>query len=123
MQEDKKKKVYIAIIVVCMLSTGGIFMYMNSGTTGPTNEHFTEIPASAVPESTTTSSASAAAARNRTGAIDPSQAEYPIPAVFPADTKINPQILNSSKVQSLTNYDHITVTGEETGKDDPFSGY
>lgn len=104
----KKNKIYIAIIVGCVVITIGIMMWGSSGSSGsPT----------VTPVVNTTTSTSSTSNPSTSLHADPilGNTDYPPPAVFPADTNFDTSVLNSGEFTRLKDYVPVTVTPEELG--------
>jgi hypothetical protein len=112
MNEQKKKKIYIAIIVVCMLITGYVLYSMNSSPSAAPVDQTAITPIKTTPR----------AASPVLGG-DPSVVEFSAPPVFPADNKFFTQVFDSDEYTSLTDFDRLNVSPEEVNRDDPFADY
>lgn len=103
---DKKKKIYIAVIVGCFLLSGGI-LYYSFGSGGSAE------PVATVPESAAVGQAGQA----------PSLSGYRAPSVFPVETKFDTSVFESSKYKTLRDGKALTVENTEVGRDNPFAKY
>ncbi len=110
-----RKKIYIAIIVVCFGATG-VILYFNfrSAPASP--------PAPAVLNQVSTGTDTTTAPRPAISSI-PGSMVYPAPTVFPNDSKFDWSLLQNSKFQSLTLDPVITLDPSEVGRDDPFKPF
>lgn len=113
MEEKKKRSVYITIIILCILGTVGILFFFNSS---PEPEPLGDLSGPVNVPVTNTASTSAAG-------IDLSTADFPVPQVFPANDKFSTSVLNSSMVQSLNDYQPVTVNETELNREDPFARF
>ncbi|HYE22797.1 MAG TPA: hypothetical protein VD998_04390, partial [Verrucomicrobiae bacterium] len=104
MSEDKKKKVYIGIIIACVVGTIGVVFFMQSGGSVPV------LPPDDLPLVTDETAAPRTPTVTSTIGMDPMLVNYTAPAVFPADNKFNTTVLSSSAYQSLNDYQPLTVS-------------
>lgn len=120
-----KKKIQIAIIVVCMLVTGGVLYWGFFSSSTP------EIaaPDGIAPINTDVDSvvdvAPVSAGAGSVGDIPTSEAEiqYSAPPIFPASATLDLSIFESAKFRALQDYTPLSVTPEEIGKENPFQDY
>ena len=107
-----RKKIYIGIILVCFLATGGILYFNFFG--GST----TSTPPTIVNNTPTTSTTASAPVASRDGTII-----YSAPAVFPSDTKFDWTLLDAPKYKALIASPNVTLDPAEIGRPDPFKPY
>jgi flagellar basal body-associated protein FliL len=101
---DKKKKIYIAIISVCVVVTG-VMLYMSfGGSSSP------EVPAVLQQQPVV---------NNQPNSVK----NGGVPSVFPSDTKFDTSIFESSRFKSLKPGKDITVSESELGRENPFAKY
>jgi len=111
--DPKRKKIYIAIIVVCLLATVGIWVLKFP--LAPQAPSDSGKPATELPEE----QGSVAAPSAPTGTES-----YTAPSVFPSNHKLDTTVLNSSVFQSLQPYQPATIAPTvDLGRDDPFKIY
>ncbi len=105
--DPKRKRIYLGVIIVCMIGIVVVILWGNS---------LLSFSGSA-PTTTTTTSVTTApnvtVKQNTDGTYNP-------PAVFPANSKIDTSVLDSSQFKSLNAYQPVTVSSGELGRDDPF---
>jgi hypothetical protein len=115
-----KKKIYIIVIVVCVLITAGV-LYWSS------QDPSAGLPDNIAPINTDIDRVDPASSGRSSGANmlpAPEMTEdYTAPRVFPVDTQINLGVFDSSKYTSLTDYVPLTVQPEEVGRENPFISY
>ncbi len=112
MGDKNKKYIYIAVIVLSIGITAYFLFFYDSGAGGD----------SAIVDQLNTplnSTAPKAAAP----ALDISRVEFGVPAVFPVQNKFPSNVLDSSTLKALNQYERITVSEEELKRDDPFAGF
>lgn len=115
-----RNKIYIITIVVCVLATVGVLYWSSQDSSsglpdnlGPTNTNLDALERQNRP-------GTAAA-----GSIPQpdKKTEYPAPRVFPNNSEIDLNVFNSSKYQALNDYEPLTVSPEEIGRDNPYQSY
>ncbi len=103
--DPKKKKIYIVIIVVCVVFSAGLLFWSQTDFTS-LQEHPTPINVN--------TSASGPSGDYLSG--------FSAPSVFPATDKFNTQVLDSTNFKDLSPYTPLNVTGQ-LGRPDPFKNY
>jgi hypothetical protein len=115
-----KNKIYIAIIVVCVLVTGGVFYWSGQ-------DQSAGLPDNIAPISTDIDTFDAAAEPTATAGAGLPDAklptEYAAPRVFPQDTKLNMDVFSSAKFSGLIDYTPMTVQPEEMNRPNPYLPY
>ncbi len=111
---DKKKKIYIGIIIVCVLVTG--YVLMGSGLGGPD-----PIPIEDLSTPINVTNPNGTAGNSSDGPENPSLVEYTIPVVFPQDINFATRVLDSDEFKSLSDYDELTVSEAERQRENPFA--
>ena len=104
--DQKKKKIYYIVIAASIALSAGIIFY--SSNSAPEIEPLP--PVTARQETA-----------NRTA--DPSKKVYPVPAVFPIDTKFDDSIFESSSFKVLTPGTSNVITPQDLGRENPFTAY
>jgi hypothetical protein len=116
---NKRRNIYLAVIIACFLGTGGVLYYgFGGGSSGTSTDVLSAVPGGSAtglgtlgtPPSAGTG-ASAAVGR----------ASYPIPTVFPNDTKFDWTFLQSDKFKSLTGLPGLVLDQTQIGHNNPFS--
>lgn len=114
-----KKKIYIVIIVVCVLITAGV-LYWSS------QDPSAGLPDNIAPINTNIDRVDPASAGGSASGLLPAPEltqPYQAPRVFPEDTQINLGVFDSSKFSALTDYNPLQVQPEEVGRENPFLAY
>jgi hypothetical protein len=114
---NKHQKIYIAIIVVCFLATGGVLYFGFFS-----NPSTPQAPATTTSDATSTTNQTATSQVDNTataGTLAGGSTVYNPPAVFPNDTKFDFTVLNSSKFKNLVPIPDLTLG--QAGRDNPFS--
>ena len=121
---DNKKKIYIAIIVVCFLITGGVLYFGSSGGGSPAPDNIQPINQS-IDNTGGGAGAATGTARGGTSNLPTTETKikYSAPRVFPSDTALDLTVYSSSQYQNLQDYTPLTVTPEEMGRPNPFDDY
>jgi hypothetical protein len=115
-----KKKIYIIVIVLCLVVTAGVLYYgfFSQPSVDPVIVDPTQVT---LPGTNTPSGGSAASSTEiptPNGGV-----AYPAPSVFPQNSKIDESVFSSAKFRSLQDYVPLTVSPEEMGRDNPFAPY
>ncbi|MGE5297569.1 MAG: hypothetical protein ACM3KM_00190 [Acidobacteriaceae bacterium] len=114
---DKKKYIYIAIIVVCVGVMIWAFTTMNSSTPNPAAE-------SPLANNALTADSAASASTSPAQKKDYTLKEYSAPKVFPESKKYNSDVLGQQQLKDLIDYQPITsVPPEELNKENLFAPY
>lgn len=121
LNEEKKKIVYIGLIIFCLVTTGAI-VFMNMGGGGgsevelqPAVSDPTKSPATTAPATTVPTSSIAAQIKMM------SDANYPPASVFPAQKQFDVSLFKSQKFLSLTSQELPMPQPEEFGvTENPF---
>jgi hypothetical protein len=127
--DDKKKKIYIAVIIVCLLITGGILWYGFGGTGGtveaPIANNAANTPLVGNSSGVPSGGASAAESSGNIKYLPQPNVPtaYPVPAVFPVTSSLDLSVFSSGRYQELVDYSPLTVTPEEIGRENPFINY
>jgi hypothetical protein len=106
--DPKRKRIYIIMIVVCVLASIGVFWWGKKDT----------LPQSPQPTFMTNPATTAEAG----GGGGPTGL-HTAPAVFPASTILDTKVLDSTVFKILQSYPPSAVTPAELGRDDPFKNY
>jgi len=109
--DPKRKKIYIIIIVVCVLLAAGVLLWGQGGSIPSI-----QLTPTSHPSTPTTPSASTTSAP----VINP-DATYPAPPVFPADQSLDLSVLKS--INSLQDFQTIQLLAGELGRDNPLKKY
>jgi len=111
---DKRKKIYIAIIVFCFSVSAGLLLYSlgvigggGSSAVPPDDNQITNIDEITAPRVS----------------ADGSPDGYSPPAVFPGNTQFDTTIFDSSEYKTLRPSQPITVNPNELGRENPFDNY
>jgi hypothetical protein len=108
----KRKRIYIIIIIVCVLLSAGVLIWGGIQSSGPTSI------------TTPTLVSSDQSASPPLGNVDNQGVSvYSAPAIFPQNTRLDSTTLNLSKFQSLQTYTKASVDPSELNRDDPFAAY
>lgn len=110
-----RKKIYIALIVICFAATGFILYTNFFGGTEPTPP----VPA-VVNNNATGSEETATTIPAGNGSIN---VIYTAPTVFPADNKFNFAVLDSSKFKTLVPNPDLVLDPSQIGRNDPLKNY
>ena len=115
--DPKRRRIYIIIIVVCILGAGGVWLWSgsigNSGSSGANLSNLSPSPLEPAPRPTTPPPTTV-------GPIT----SFSAPAVFPANTKLDTSILHTNTVfQTLRAAPALSLDPKELGRDDPFKPY
>lgn len=105
----KRKRLYLILIVVCILASAGVFLWGRNTTTPPPI-------AQTNPLQPTAPVAKIAPVLNPDGT-------YSAPAVFPANEKLDIQLLDSSAFKVLQTYQPAQLEAGDLGREDPFKNY
>jgi len=105
--DPKRKKLYIILIIVCLVLAAGILLWGQFSSPSVPSEQPLPIVSS----------------DTATPAVDSSSGAYPAPAVFPAKQTFDSQVLDSSAYKTLAPYQPASVSASELGRDDPFKSY
>ncbi|MEJ0021787.1 MAG: hypothetical protein WDN47_04410 [Candidatus Doudnabacteria bacterium] len=109
--DPKRKKLYIILIIACVVISIGVFLWGRGGSTPATPE------ANAPSPLNTTGNAAGL------GPVLKPDGTYSAPAVFPESTKLDTSVLNLGTFTLLKVYPPATVSAGELGRDDPFKNY
>ena len=107
--DDKRKKIYISIIVFCLIGMGLVFLW-SSGTfsfgttTQPNLATHTVDP-------------------NSITIVPSDNGQYPAPPVFPTNPALDLSVLNSSFMKATTVPTPLILGQNDLGRTDPFSKY
>jgi flagellar basal body-associated protein FliL len=112
--DPKKKKIYIAIIVICFSLTGGI-LYWGFFSSGGSSSNVTLPPP--VDQGTGFGGDASQQATNPDGTTS-----YSTPSVFPDTTDFKTDVLDSDAYKKLVPYSAVDVTGQ-LGRSDPFKNF
>lgn len=107
--DPKRKRLYIILIICCLVLSVGIILW---GRSTPT------LPPEPAPSSSTQPSSNLPA--TATHSLDQT---YPVPAVFPANNQFDTQVLNASGFKALQPYQASSIVPGTLGRDDPFKSY
>lgn len=117
--DPKRKRIYIIIMVVCILLSAGLLLYNGSGQSG--NQVYTP---PVLPIAGTDGSNSKSPAGSMSGNTSgDSKNGYSVPTVFPLNTTFDLSVLTSSSFKQLKKYDAIELDPKLLGRDDPFKNY
>lgn len=116
-----KKKIYIIIIVLCVVVTAGVLYY----------GFFSQPKVEPIPVSNNVLTPSGSPTPDQSGASGDTSGiptlssgiTYTAPSVFPQNSKIDESVFSSAKFRSLQDYVPLTVSPEEMGRDNPFAPY
>lgn len=112
--DPKKKKIYIAIIVVCLVLTG-IILWRGLSSPAPAN-----VPAPLPKASADLEGEDVKVLQKQVS----SGGNYNPPSVFPQNTMLNTTVLNSSSFKSLQPYTPAQLDrATELGRENPFQDY
>jgi len=115
--DPKKKKIYIAIIVVCVILTAIVLVFGLKGSSSPAAP---QVPKSSLQASLDQADQTAA---TRTSPLKQSEV-LPPPPVFPLNNTFNTAVLDSDKFKELQPYQPATIDpATELGRPDPFKTY
>lgn len=119
-----KKKIQIAVIIVCMIGTAGIVYWGMFSTSTPE----VAAPTGIAPINTNVDSVVDVPTAPGMGAVgdlptESAKIEYAAPATFPVDSALDLSVYESSKFTNLQDYTPISVTPEEVGRENPFINY
>jgi len=109
--DPKRKRIYIIIIIVCVAGTIGILLWGGGGGGGDIPPAPT--PSTQIPTQTDGSTIAAPAVNGI----------FPVPAVFPHNSKLDSSVLTSSAFRTLKTYLAPTIAPTELNRDDPFLPY
>ncbi|MEO8065942.1 MAG: hypothetical protein ABI643_03795 [Candidatus Doudnabacteria bacterium] len=113
--DPKRKRLYIILIIACILISVGVFLWGRGGTSSPSA--VTGVNNSpAVPTANLPSGSSGAPALLADGT-------YSAPPVFPASIVLDTTVLNSGKFKLLQPYVPVVLVNGDLGRDDPFKSY
>ena len=101
-----KKKIYIAIIVLCVLGSAAMIWY---------GQQTPAVPAGSQPI--------IAAPVQSSGFSQTGERSYAPPSVFPNDSSFDSGVLEGSKFKSLQQTPGLTVSPGELGRANPFGGF
>jgi len=105
MLDPKKKKLYLIIIAGAIVVAAGVIFYTRQS----------------VPEVDLTAPVINPAAGRSAASTD--KKNYPLPQVFPAETKFDTSIFDSSDFKILKPYTPTQITEGELGRENPFQAY
>jgi|GEM_PF-2818766 len=122
--DPKKKKIYIAVILLCLLTTGGVLMYGFGGGGGSGAAVDAPAPTGLTPVSPTPG-ASPSATTHAPGVVPQvtTKSAYPAPSVFPAEPQFDLDIYGSGALTDLSDYVPLTVNESDIGRENPFITY
>lgn len=111
--DPKRKRLYFIIIGACILlsviiwlwGSGGIQFFSSSPPASPTT-----------PSQTSNNSTFTAPVRGATGS-------YSAPTLFPANSKLDISVLDSSALKILYPYQQVLLGKDDLGREDPFKNY
>jgi hypothetical protein len=116
--DPKRKKIYIILIVVCLLLSAGVLYWSNSGSSTPPHLSGPSSPTNAVPGSAGYSSISS----NSPQASGSVETGFKAPAVFPATDKFNTEVLDTDSFKKLKSFNPVSAAGQ-LGRPNPFNNY
>ena len=121
MIDPKRKKIYIVLIVVCILASAGVLIYggvFSSPKTG-TSPVLTTIPTTTktgTPTENTTTTATSSSGSARGGNVT-----YSAPAVFPVSSAIDSSVLSS--LEKFNQFQPVQIDSSMLGRENPFTNY
>lgn len=110
-----KQKIYIAIIIVCFLATAGV-LYLGMSGGG-------EVPVPVVTQNTASQDSAQSAGQVVSLPSSNTPPVFATPSVFPQTTSINTGVFESSSYKALVDYQPLTISAEEIGREIPFQNY
>jgi hypothetical protein len=117
--DDKKKKIYIGIIVFCLLASAGVLYWSSSSST--------QIPVGVTEPDTFVGGGApmGAAPASSLGNVPQltKDIDYGVPSVFPNNAKFDASVFDTSHFKVLTDYTILTVSPEEIGRENPYNTY
>jgi hypothetical protein len=128
MEEAKKKKVEIGVIVGCMLITAVVlWIGLGGGGSAPAPaQPPVGIDPGIVPSVDPGPGSAGEGAVSASVANIPqpdSQIDYGVPAVFPASPQLDTTVYNTNQFTDLDDYVPLTITPPEIGRENPFVSY
>ena len=111
--DPKRKKIYIIIIIVCILGSAGVTFW--GGVGGPP-----AVPDDLAAGPDVLMGLGSDATLDSAGGS--AQTGFSAPAVFPATNKFNTKVLESLEFKLLTPYSELNPAGQ-LGRDNPFGSY
>jgi hypothetical protein len=111
-----RKKIYIAVILVCFALTAGILYYNFSGSSTPTSVT-PPVVVNTTATGTTVPTGSSTQV-SRTGEII-----FEAPVVFPNDIKFDFTLLETEAYKALVANPTLTIDKTEIGRTDPFKPF
>jgi hypothetical protein len=116
--DPKRKKLYIILIVACVIISASVLLWGRSGTPTTslpaTNSGLISLPAGAGTAQKPTSTPTP------TKTINP-DATYAVPMIFPQSKSFDFAIIRS--IQNLQDFQAVTLTPQELGRDNPLKSY
>jgi hypothetical protein len=112
--DPKRKRLYIILIIVCVVLSAGVLLWDKLGSSSSTSEPAFDL---AVTPAATKSTAPEAAIKKNSNGV------YPAPAVFPANKILDISVLDFSAFKVFSPYQPATISPGELGRDDPFKKY
>ena len=110
--DPKRKRIYIIIIVVCVIASIGLLFAGKFGGKGATPAVPVTQPNPAKTVQPTSSTVTGDSVKG-----------YSTPAVFPANANFDFSVLDSSNFKQLRSYNAVTNQPSDLGRDDPFKNY
>lgn len=104
--DPKRKKLYIAAIVICLAACVGVLWFggIIGGSADPLESEPISVPVKTTPRPT-------------------SDGSYPPPTVFPDNPKLDMSVFDLSAFKSLNLYSSPALPQSEIGREDPFKTY
>lgn len=117
--DDKKKIVYIGLIIFCLVSTAAIIMMNMRKSAVPVEEPSASAPAPSVPTTQNTPTAAASGLAAQVKMLN--DGNYPAPSVFPNQRQFDMSVFKSPAFVALTGQELPPVQPEDFGVDaNPF---
>lgn len=112
--DPKRKKIYIIVIVTCILLSAGVLLWGMSGTPATTVSNVNP----AVPSSPAGPGAAQTSTQTKTINLG---ITYVAPVTFPQNKSFDFTVIKS--IQNLQDFQAIKLTPEELGRDNPLKNY
>ena len=114
----KKQKIYIALIIICLLGAGGVLYFGLRTPAAPAS------PIVVTPVENTTPTAQTPSVNSPSGG---GAVGYGTPTVFPNDTKFDWSVLDSANFKALVSLpdaqQNLVLDPTQIGRDNPFKPY
>jgi hypothetical protein len=113
----KKRNIYIAIIVVCFMSTGAVLYFGLKSPVAPSGPQVANLPVSTSNNVNTNEPSANSGFSSTTG----ESVSFPSPIVFPRDNKFDWTLTDSQEFKSLVAVPVLVLDPAHVGRPNPFS--